>query len=581
MQCPHCSTELPSLHAREDQVLLEIYRIAALARDSATAAQRTTEALQAHFATRSIGVWLLDETRRQLVLAGVALADEVPPDVAPIIRLGFQSLPLDAELPAPRAVRTGTKIVQHAHDRDLDPRVREVLVAAGVEGFTALPFRHGDEWSGVAVVSMPAGHPLTDEEERLLQMALGHLTVAIENLRLQEREQLRQQETARSYRLAAVGELAAGVAHEVNNPLSAIANLAELLLEEDLSRSARDDISGILSEAHRAASIVRNLLAFARQQVPEKRPTEVAHVIRRVVELKRYQLRAAHIDVELHLEEVPLVNADAHQLQQVLHNLLSNARQAIQHAYDTGVVRVRLRALDHHVEIRVEDTGPGIPEHTLPHLFTPFFTTKKAGEGTGLGLSISYNIAHEHGGEIVAGNWGHAPVNGGARAEGGACFVVRLPIGAVEPAATSAAADAAPAPAAGPSSARPRALVVEDEPLLAASVERFLTRSGYDVAVSLRAEDALERLDRGEDFDVILSDLQMPGLGGEGLFRHLRERHPSLVDALVFTSGDIVSPETHEFLETSRRPAVAKPYELAHLREVLERVTQRRVLTRE
>jgi two-component system NtrC family sensor kinase len=425
--------------------------------------------------------------------------------------------------------------------------------------------RHFRHHNGTRVPVHVTSRPVFDEHGHIEAIA-----VLLRNLTEEKEQQRRMIETER---LASLGELAAGVAHEVNNPLSAISNFAELLLLQPLPDDVRDDLGAIASEAHRAGSIVRNLLAFARQDTAEKEVVDIGVLARGVAELTRYQLRAADIALELELPAQPaLTLADPKQLQQVLHNLVTNARQAIQKIDPRGRVSVRVTPADEWIHLTVDDTGPGIAAEVLDKVFTPFFTTKPPGEGTGLGLSIVYGIVRENGGEVIAGNWGVARVAGGPVGEGGARFTVRLPVAVAADGKSHVAADLSGAPP----SLHARCLIVEDEPLLGHSIEKYLRRVGYEPHTVLRAEDALERIVAGEEFDVILTDLHMPGMGGEQFYERLRANRPDLVTALIFTSGDVASRDTHEFLQRAGRPVLAKPYELPELKALVDRVSAER-----
>lgn len=228
-------------------------------------------------------------------------------------------------------------------------------------------------------------------------------------------------------KLATAGELLAGVTHELNNPLTAVLSLAELLAERgDLEPDVLDDLQEVRREAQRAAQIVRQLLAFVRRHDPLRLPVEVTALVRDTVALRRGALRLAGIRIELALADVPMVAGDEHQLQQMLLNLLTNAEHAMAHApEEKRLLQVATRPVPRGLELVVRDTGGGIPPEVLPRIFDPFVTTKRAGEGTGLGLSIVSRIVREHGGRVAAAN----------HPEGGAVFTVFLPdaAGASEP----------------------------------------------------------------------------------------------------------------------------------------------------
>jgi len=385
-------------------------------------------------------------------------------------------------------------------------------------------------------------------------------------------EKQAQQDTIRASRLAAIGELAAGVAHEVNNPLAAISGFAQLTLAESDARAFHDDLRAIVSEAQRAGSIIRNLLAFARLNVAEKKPTQLTTVVARVLELKRFQLAEANIQLNTDFEaDLPAVLADENQLLQVVDNVITNARQAIQETGRPGRIDVRLRRSETSVELVVEDTGPGIPADQLPRMFTPFYTTKGVGEGTGLGLSIVYGIVREHGGVVTAGNWGTPVTESGPPGHGGARLCIRLPMTdrAIQTEEVQVLKEDDKESATGL-----RVLIVEDEAMIARLVRRHLERGGHIVVAASCAEDAVAIIEAGDTFDVVISDIRMPGMGGEGLFRYLREHRPDLAQRLIFTSGDIVSPDTHRFLEESGRPALPKPFNLSDLNAQLHAVLE-------
>jgi two-component system NtrC family sensor kinase len=220
-------------------------------------------------------------------------------------------------------------------------------------------------------------------------------------------------------KMAAVGQLVSGVAHEVNNPLTAILGFSDLLLEqEDMPEPAKKDIAVILQEAQRTKTIVQNLLSFARQTPPQRTSVQLNPILRRTVQLRAYDFGSHGVDVIENLaEDLPEIAGDPHQLQQVFLNIINNAYDAVCESGGAGRIELRTAARDGAVEISFSDNGPGIS--TPERIFDPFFTTKEVGKGTGLGLSICYGIVREHGGEISCHNNSPAP---------GATFIVRLPI---------------------------------------------------------------------------------------------------------------------------------------------------------
>lgn len=220
-------------------------------------------------------------------------------------------------------------------------------------------------------------------------------------------------------RLASVGEMASGVAHELNNPLAGIVALAECLVSEpDLPDDLKEDIAMISDEAQRTARIVRHLLSFARKQVPEVKQTDLNEVLDSALRLREYEQRTNSIEVERRLDpDLPTVDVDPHQMQQVFLNIILNAESSMIEAHQRGRLTIVSEAVDRQVRVTISDDGTGIPDEMLSKIFDPFFTTKGVGKGTGLGLSICYRIVSDHGGTISL----HSGRDGGAH------FVIELP----------------------------------------------------------------------------------------------------------------------------------------------------------
>jgi signal transduction histidine kinase len=227
-----------------------------------------------------------------------------------------------------------------------------------------------------------------------------------------------EQQIIQSERLAAMGQMIGGFAHELNNPLTSILGMAELLQDGDVSEAARKQVSILHKEARRAAEIVQNLQYFARPPAPGKSQVNLNELVQRTVQMQAYPLRKSNITVDFLPEPaIPAIVADPNQLMQVFLNLLLNAEQAIRESREKGTIRVRIGRKPDSVWIVFQDDGPGIAPENLAHIFDPFFTTKRPGRGTGLGLSICKTVLREHGGNIEATS---AP-------GGGALFTITLP----------------------------------------------------------------------------------------------------------------------------------------------------------
>lgn len=371
-------------------------------------------------------------------------------------------------------------------------------------------------------------------------------------------EQLLQQE-----KLAAVGQLVSGVAHELNNPLAGVLAYAQLLLSSAATQDAemRQAVETIHHEATRAARIVSSLLTFARRQTSERADADINAIVADTLALRRYALRAAGIELDVSLDAaLPRTWADPFQLQQVFLNLVTNAEQALAEWLGPRRIGVRTAHEDGDIVVAVSDSGPGIPDGESDRIFNPFFTTKPVGQGTGLGLSISDGIVRQHGGQIRVES---APGRG-------ATFVLRIPVQATPvPEEGSDSPDETALPATGDGR---RLLVVDDEPAMRTAIGNFLSSLGHGVTVAAGGVEARALLDRNE-YDVVLLDLRMPDLGGDDLYRELVQRDPRHARRVVFVTGDTHNSTARRFLAESGRPSVSKPFQLDDLATVVAGVT--------
>jgi C4-dicarboxylate-specific signal transduction histidine kinase len=309
----------------------------------------------------------------------------------------------------------------------LFPPAKDAVKHERIRGFVCVAIRSRGRILGTLSLGRQTAKQFDEGELALLEATADQIGIALDNARLysETRRQLEELKAAHAQlihaeKLSAVGELASGVAHEINNPLTTILGQAHLLLTNaEVSGHIRDRITVIADETSRAARIVQNLLLFSRHYPPERHPCTLSDQVRRVLDLKGFQLEQDNITIETDFVPCPPVWADENQLQQVLLNLVQNAHHAMVKHAGGGVLRVAVGANGDHAFVEVRDSGPGIAPSVLPKIFDPFFTTKAPGEGSGLGLSVSYGIIAEHGGRLRADN-----------AEGGgAVFVIELPLG--------------------------------------------------------------------------------------------------------------------------------------------------------
>ena len=364
-----------------------------------------------------------------------------------------------------------------------------------------------------------------------------------------QRESLYQRE-----KLAALGSLLAGVAHELNNPLSVVVARA-VMLEEQGDAPIRAAALKIRTAAERCARIVRTFLAMARQQKPERGPVAVNEVVTAALDIAGYAIRTSSIEVALDLPaDIPPILADADQLHQVLLNLLINAQQSLQDHPAPRRIRVtsRFDKFADMVRITVADNGPGIPAHLRARIFEPYFTTKPTGVGTGVGLAVSCGIVEAHGGTLTL----DCPT------EGGAVFTIALPIGTV----SATGADAGPPCA---RSANQRSiLVVDDEAEIRETLTEILTTARHRVVAASSGSEALERL-AAERFDVILTDIRMPDLDGRALYHAIVQRWPGQAGRVIFITGDTLASTLREFVSGSGRPVIEKPFLPSEVRRIV------------
>ncbi len=368
-------------------------------------------------------------------------------------------------------------------------------------------------------------------------------------------ERLMQERLLQSEKMVSVGQLVSGVAHELNNPLTGIMGFAQLLMARDLDEKTGADVETIYREAERAAKIVQNLLSFARRKRTEKEPANLNSLLERVLELRNYDLQVKSIDLELQLDpKLPETMVDANQIQQVFLNLIINAEQAILAEKERGTLKVRTKGEKGNIRVSFEDDGPGMEEGTLRRVFDPFFTTKEVGEGTGLGLTICYGIIDEHNGRI----WAESQPGRGTT------FIIELPI-------IQGAPKAQPEAEPEPTIAAHSILVVDDEESIQRLLGSVLELDDHVVDTAKNGREALERIAE-HDYDVVITDIKMPNMGGRELYEQLLKQNPALAARTIFITGDTVSPDTRAFLQDVSNPVLAKPFRVREVRDTIGRI---------
>lgn len=454
----------------------------------------------------------------------------------------------------------GRFVGERSHSEDkmaMDELCRSIL--SGEKTFVALEYRtqHRDEsWR----VFRAAASPLYDSE--------GKITGLVASSRDFTEFKRLEQQVIQSEKLAAMGQLIAGVAHELNNPLTAILGISDLQREKAASDEDKRQLDLVHQQARRAADIVGNLLAFSRPAKAQKVSCSLSEMIHRTLQLHEYSLRVNNIVVDFTPDPtLPHVLGDSNQLMQVFLNLIVNAEQAIRGAKSSGVLRVRTGTRESMtgkmVWATIEDDGPGIPAEALARIFDPFFTTKRPGRGTGLGLSICMALVKEHGGTIEAQN---SP-------SGGALFSVLLP-------ALMASTAAAGAPSTTESKISAPAelkgcniLVVDDEASIRELIQAGLSSRGVNVDCADSGEQALKMVSAAANaqrpYDAILCDVKMPGINGEQLYLRLAEQ-PLVTSGVfnkrfIFMTGDLVDQGTMGSVRQSGVRCVQKPFRVADL----------------
>jgi len=420
---------------------------------------------------------------------------------------------------------------------------------------------------GIIGISNRTDREFSQTDENLLIAIARQLSTTIDKVRLYEEiskayEDLRrtQEQLLQSEKMSAVGQLIAGVAHELNNPLTAILGYAQLLESEGLNDRASDFVRKLFKQAQRTHRVVQNLLSFARERKPQKQEVDIRKVVEETLALRDYDLRVNNILVERDIPtEVPAVTADPHQLEQVFLNIINNAVDAIlETGKGGGRLKVRVHNADGHLGVEFLDSGVGIKDPN--RIFDPFYTTKSVGKGTGLGLSICYGIIKEHGGDITAHN----------RPEGGAAIEVRVPASGqvVEQ-------DNSMGSARRESAIEGRILLVEDEEAVLEFERDVLVGAGAQVVTALTNDEAKSRL-RAETFDAVIMNGKMPGgWAAPDAHRWIGAACPGLEKKVLFTFSSVAEHDVRAYLQQHQLSSLVKPFEIADLISQARRLLQK------
>jgi PAS domain S-box-containing protein len=407
-----------------------------------------------------------------------------------------------------------------------------------------------DRIMGILVVGNRDERAFSTAELNLLSAVGNQIATTIDKSLLLEKtreayDSLRrtQEQLLQSEKMAAVGQLISGVAHELNNPLTAILGYSQLLKSDDLVNArGADYVEKLYKQAQRTHHIVQNLLSFARQQKPHRAPVQLNQILEDTLVLREFDMKLHHIVIHREFDpQLPLTAGDFHQLEQVFLNLLNNAVDAIQEKGGQGEIWVHTHADGDRLRVEITDSGAGVVN---PHkIFDPFYTTKAVGKGTGLGLSICYGIVKEHGGEIQVRN---APPRG-------ACFRITLPL-------SSECLPAAGEPVSRHDRSMPGTiLLVDREEALLLLEQEVLVSNGATVKIARTAEEAIEILNQ-DAVDAVVSDIDLPGKASTaGLYHWIKENHPDLTHRIVFTASNAGDSAAH-ILRNSGCQVLAKPF---------------------
>jgi PAS domain S-box-containing protein len=459
------------------------------------------------------------------------------------------------------------EIIDQEHLSRLPEVLHRAVELEGLRSWLWVVLWRKEKILGVLATSCRAVREFSRSEQGVMIAVGRQLATTIEKVQLynetrQAYDDLRrtQEQLLQSEKMSAVGQLISGVAHELNNPLTAILGYTQLLESEKLEPRVEEFIQKLRKQAQRTQRIVQNLLSFARQHKPKRVHVDLRSVLEDTIALRDYDLKVNNILVERDFDpQMPSVIADPHQLEQVYLNIINNAADAMMEGGRGGHLRINIFPENGNVVTAFHDSGPGIFDPK--HVFDPFYTTKGVGKGTGLGLSICYGIVKEHGGEISAQN----------HPEGGALLEVRLPIAIGEKPVTERDRIVARRE----SRLEGTVLLLDDEEAVLDFEREVLTAAGLKVTTASSGVDAVNYL-KEEDFDVLFLDSKIPGTwSSEEVFHWMEQHRPELVPRTVFVLSNVSDPSVRAFVDATKIFCLVKPFEVSDLLAVARRVLRR------
>ncbi|MDE3110987.1 MAG: PAS domain S-box protein, partial [Acidobacteriota bacterium] len=452
----------------------------------------------------------------------------------------------------------GRLIGSATHPEDREPLLQMVReIVAGRSNYSQIEsrVRRADgEWRTLRT----SASPMFDEE--------GRITGVVASVRDLTEAHAAEQQNLQKEKFAAMGQMMAGAAHELNNPLTAILGVSDLLRERAADDTTRRQIDLILQQARRAAAIIQNLLAFSRPAVQGRTALQLQDLLREVLAAQGPSLAAKNISVKFDPPAgIPPVEADRRLLSQVFSNLITNAQQSISSVRDRGAVEISLQSVNNLACVTIADDGPGVPAENKSKLFDPFFTTKRPGGGSGLGLTIALAVVKDHGGTIEVGSM----------PGGGASFQVRLPAAATAAKQTEPAIPAAKAPkSAAGALAGHTVLIIDDEESIREIVQEGLLAHAMKVHSVSSCEKALDYL-QSNDCDVVICDFNLPGMSGGQFYERCAAGHrSSRMPQFVFMTGELVDSEPFDRLREQGASVLQKPFDVGDLTTLLTGLLQ-------